>query len=88
MSVLVNDFGAVNIDAALVEDVEENTISLTNGCICCEVRDDISLLGRWGSSATAEGVSRVATFGPSSVFAASFGSVVSEGPGRRTCGSR
>ncbi len=41
VGVLVNDFGAVNIDAELIEGVEENTISLTNGCVCCEVRDDL-----------------------------------------------
>lgn len=41
VGVLVNDFGAINIDAALVEGVEENTISLANGCVCCEIRDDL-----------------------------------------------
>jgi G3E family GTPase len=41
VGVLVNDFGAVNIDAELIEGVEENTISLSNGCVCCEVRDDL-----------------------------------------------
>lgn len=41
VGVLVNDFGAINIDAALIEGVEENTISLTNGCVCCEIRDDL-----------------------------------------------
>ena len=41
VGVLVNDFGAINIDAELVAGVEENTISLTNGCVCCEVRDDL-----------------------------------------------
>ena len=41
VGVLVNDFGAVNIDAALIAAVEENTISLNNGCVCCEVRDDL-----------------------------------------------
>jgi len=41
VGVLVNDFGAINIDAALVQSVEENTISLTNGCVCCEIRDDL-----------------------------------------------
>lgn len=51
IGVLVNDFGAINIDASLVESVEENTISLVNGCVCCEVRDDLvtsleQLLGR------------------------------------------
>lgn len=41
VGVLVNDFGAINIDAELVEGVEENIISLSNGCVCCEVRDDL-----------------------------------------------
>jgi len=41
VGVLVNDFGAINIDADLVEGVEENTISLSNGCVCCEIRDDL-----------------------------------------------
>ncbi len=41
VGVLVNDFGAINIDAALVDGIEENTISLTNGCVCCEIRDDL-----------------------------------------------
>jgi G3E family GTPase len=41
VGVLVNDFGDINIDAALVESVEDDTISLANGCICCELRDDL-----------------------------------------------
>jgi len=41
VGVLVNDFGAINIDAELVDGVQENTISLTNGCVCCEIRDDL-----------------------------------------------
>jgi G3E family GTPase len=41
VGVLVNDFGAINIDAELVAGVEQNTISLTNGCVCCEIRDDL-----------------------------------------------
>lgn len=41
VGVLVNDFGAINIDSELVEGVEENTINLTNGCVCCEIRDDL-----------------------------------------------
>jgi len=38
---LVNDFGSINIDAELVETVEENVINLANGCVCCEIRDDL-----------------------------------------------
>ena len=41
VGVLVNDFGAINIDAELVDGVQENTIRLTNGCVCCEIRDDL-----------------------------------------------
>lgn len=35
IAVLVNDFGAVNIDAELLQDTGEEIISLENGCICC-----------------------------------------------------
>ena len=41
VAVLVNDFGAINIDAELVVGVQDNMISLSNGCVCCEVRDDL-----------------------------------------------
>lgn len=41
VGVLVNDFGAINIDKELIEGVEENMISLSNGCICCQIRDDL-----------------------------------------------
>ena len=40
VAVLVNDFGAINIDADLVVGVEDDMISLANGCVCCQVRDD------------------------------------------------
>ena len=40
--VLVNDFGAINIDSQLVVGVDDNeTISLKNGCVCCDIRDDL-----------------------------------------------
>ncbi len=35
LALMVNDFGAINIDAELVASQEGETISLTNGCICC-----------------------------------------------------
>jgi len=41
VAVLVNDFGSINIDAELVVGVENNVISLANGCICCTLRDDL-----------------------------------------------
>lgn len=40
-AVLVNDFGTINIDAELIVGVEDKTISLANGCVCCEIRDDL-----------------------------------------------
>jgi G3E family GTPase len=41
VAVVVNDFGSINIDAELIEGVEDNMISLTNGCICCQIHDDL-----------------------------------------------
>ena len=41
IGVLVNDFGEINIDAQLITRVEGETISLTNGCVCCSMRDDL-----------------------------------------------
>ena len=42
VAVLVNDFGAINIDAELIIGVEsDSVISLANGCVCCTIRDDL-----------------------------------------------
>jgi len=41
VAVLVNDFGSINIDAELVVGVDNNMISLSNGCVCCQIRDDL-----------------------------------------------
>ncbi len=43
LAVLVNDFGAINIDAGLIEANSGDTIALTNGCVCCQIGDDLSL---------------------------------------------
>ncbi len=40
LAVLVNDFGAINIDAELVQSREGEIVSLKNGCICCGVAGD------------------------------------------------
>ncbi len=42
LAVLVNDFGAINLDAALIERAGANTIALSNGCVCCTIGDDLS----------------------------------------------
>jgi G3E family GTPase len=39
--VLVNDFGAVNIDASLVAEADGDRVALSNGCVCCSIRDDL-----------------------------------------------
>jgi len=41
VAVLVNDFGAINIDTELVIGVKDDVISLANGCVCCTIRDDL-----------------------------------------------
>jgi G3E family GTPase len=39
--VLVNDFGAINIDAELIVEAGGDQVSLANGCVCCSIRDDL-----------------------------------------------
>ena len=41
LAVLVNDFGAVNIDAALIAEHDGQTVSLQNGCVCCSIADEL-----------------------------------------------
>lgn len=41
VAVLVNDFGAINIDTQLISSVDGDTINLANGCICCTIRGDL-----------------------------------------------
>ena len=41
IAVIVNEFGAVDIDGALVATGEEHLVTIDNGCICCTVRNDL-----------------------------------------------
>ena len=41
IAVIVNEFGEVGIDGRLVVGVEENVVQLSNGCLCCTVREDL-----------------------------------------------
>ncbi|MEM9542743.1 MAG: GTP-binding protein [Cyanobacteria bacterium P01_E01_bin.42] len=40
-AVLVNEFGEIGIDNELIITAEQDTIELTNGCICCTINDDL-----------------------------------------------
>ena len=40
-AVLINEFGEVGIDHQLVEAVDESTVLLASGCLCCTIRDDL-----------------------------------------------
>lgn len=42
LAVLVNDFGRINIDAALVRSRTDDMISLSNGCVCCTVSSELT----------------------------------------------
>jgi len=41
--VMVNDFGAINVDASLLVSADEDTIQLSNGCVCCTMGADLFL---------------------------------------------
>lgn len=42
IAVLVNDFGDINVDLDLIESRTDDTIELSNGCICCSMVDGFS----------------------------------------------
>ena len=41
IAVIVNDAGAINIDAALIKGCDGASIELTDGCVCCTSIDDM-----------------------------------------------
>jgi G3E family GTPase len=41
IAVLVNDFGEIDVDSELIVGAAAQKVSLANGCVCCEVRDDL-----------------------------------------------
>jgi G3E family GTPase len=57
-AVIVNEFGDVGIDGALIETGEEELIELSSGCLCCVVRGDLirTLRGLLKRDRTLDGV--------------------------------
>jgi G3E family GTPase len=41
IAAVVNDFGAINIDAELIAGAADGVVSLANGCICCTLEGDL-----------------------------------------------
>ena len=41
-AVLINDFGALNIDADLIASHDGTTYTLTNGCVCCSIASTLA----------------------------------------------
>src|SRR5438876_5067961 len=41
IAAVVNDFGAINIDAELIASASDGVVSMSNGCICCSLEGDL-----------------------------------------------
>jgi G3E family GTPase len=56
---IVNEFGEIGLDHELIESVDEDTVLLQSGCLCCTIRNDLvdtlqSLSGRRARGAVPE----------------------------------
>ena len=38
---LVNEFGEIGIDNDLIVATDDDTVELSNGCICCSINDEL-----------------------------------------------
>ena len=41
VAVVINEFGEIGLDHQLVASVDDSTVLLNNGCLCCSVRSDL-----------------------------------------------
>ena len=41
-AVLINEFGEVGLDHELIERIDENTVLLQSGCLCCTIRGELA----------------------------------------------
>ncbi len=41
IAIVVNEFGEINVDSRLVRHTTEKMIEMSNGCICCTLREDL-----------------------------------------------
>ena len=62
-AVLVNEFGEIGLDHLLVEAIDETTVLIGAGCLCCTVREDmVAALGdllAWREAGTVPAFRRV-----------------------------
>ena len=42
-AVIINEFGEIGLDHDLIETSDESIVRLSNGCLCCNVRSDLTL---------------------------------------------
>ncbi|SIR05787.1 GTPase, G3E family [Haladaptatus litoreus] len=43
VAVVVNDVGEVNVDTELIQGATDDIVDLSNGCLCCQLQDDLRL---------------------------------------------
>ncbi|WP_297309291.1 GTP-binding protein [Neptuniibacter sp.] len=40
-AIVENEFGSINIDQELIASKDDDIVEMTNGCICCEIKEDL-----------------------------------------------